>query len=300
MKLDDAVALFLSEKRPTTAHSYGYVLQDLTKHIGAARPVESVSKVDMKLYMQWFGEKENVKSPATLNKQIKTLRTFFNWCVEMDLVEQSPAAVLKYRRRSAKVDREKVMPDATLRELLAYTRWNIRADALVRFLAETGCRIGGAANLQLDDLSLSDGRAMVTEKGAVEPRPVYFGDECRKALDKWLIKREGGQGRYVFSPKGNRLNNASLGQYFRRACAKAQIGSWGPHSLRHRKGHQLADANIPPPVAAKVLGHTSYHTTMQNYYPESWARAEEAARQLSMDHDRAQAPKIVPFDETGS
>lgn len=299
MRLDESVTLFLSEKRPTTAASYGYVLRDFEKYAGPARPVADVSKVDMKKYIRAFGERESVTSPATINKQIKTLRTFFNWCVGMDLIAKSPAGVLKYLRRSTKVDRDKNMPEPKLRLLLEYTRWEPRADALVRFLAETGCRIGGAAALQLDDLDLENQRALVVEKGAVDPRPVFFGEDCRKALDKWLIQRPGGDGHHVFSRRGNRLKNSSLGQYFRRTCQKAGVGSWGPHSLRHRKGHQLADANIPPPVAARVMGHASYHTTMQNYYPESWERAEEAARQLSMDNDN-QTPTIVPFDETGS
>lgn len=77
------------------------------------------------------------------------------------------------------------------------------------------------------------------------------------------------------------MGNDSLGQLFTRICKRAGIPSYGPHSLRHRKGHQLADAKVNPSTAAMVLGHSDPTITLQHYYPKDWERAKREANNLA-------------------
>jgi integrase/recombinase XerC len=300
LDLRGAINLFLNEQIATTRKSYFYNLRDLRAYLGDERPLTDITTEDMIRFSQHFRGKPGVKSPATYNKCIKTVRTFFNWCIKSKLMPPpSPAAAVKRMKQSQVVSRDKSMPNDTYLQLLDYAKWDPRAYALVLFLGDTGCRIGGAAGLRWGDVYFLDGSAVVTEKGTPE-RHVFFGDECSKALMQWQQRqREKRRGEFVFSVTGKRMTNDSLGQFFSRQCHAAQIGVWGPHSLRHRKGHQMADAKVAPTTAQLVLGHADVSTTLEHYYPRDWDRAHQVVKELSFQRTNLEPvnPRILKDNE---
>jgi integrase len=122
-----------------------------------------------------------------------------------------------------------------------------------------------------------------------------LGEDCVNAIKQWLFKRTL-QSEYVFSRKRTPLQSAQVGQIVRRACLAAGVRSLGSHSLRHRKGHQLADSKIAPSIAATALGHSNVHVTLEHYYPADFESAEEALRELVTDTSKK---TIIKF-KTGS
>lgn len=279
LTLARAVDLFLGEQIPSTRKSYMYVLFAMRDYVGPARPLDTIAAEYLLEHMQAIRQRPDVKSNATVNKHVKTIRTFFNWCVNQGFITSSPAKGLRYRRHSEAIPREKAMPDYLYERLVDYAQWHPRFYALVLFLGDTGCRIGGAAGLRWNDVDFNQSMAVVTEKGK-PPREVFFGKECRAVLLRWREHHPMTRGDFVFSAKGQRILNDNLGQFFRRHCDVAGIGSWGPHSLRHRKGHQLADARVAPSVAARALGDT-VEVTMKYYYPDDLERVKEAMQDLA-------------------
>jgi integrase len=216
---------------------------------------------------------------ATIRRNTKTIKAFFNWCVRAELIDKSPANAIKARKISTKVARDKAMTDEEFEAILDYVKWKPRDYALILFLADTGCRAGGAAGLTTDHLNLPEHIAIVTEKGD-RTRPVSFGHECASAISIWLLQRPGGEGDYVFSRTGRRLQSASISQVVERACLRVLGRSRGSHSLRHRKGHQMADSGVAVTIAARVLGHDSELTTLM-YYPNDWGRARKVIESLA-------------------
>lgn len=298
LTLKEAINLFLGEQIATTRKSYFYNLRDLRSYLGDERPLEDITGEDMIRFSQFYRNKSGVQSPATYNKCVKTVRTFFNWCIKSDLMKPpSPAASVKRLSQAQMVPRDKAMPDQAYLQLLDYCKYDKRAFALVLFLGDTGCRIGGCAGLRWADIQFAEEIAIVQEKGAPE-RFVFFGHECSIALLRWQqeqrLKR---QGEFVFSRNGKRMNNDSLGQYFEKVCQRAGIGQWGPHSLRHRKGHQMADSKVAPTVAQTVLGHTDVNTTLKHYYPKDLTRAQEVVKDLAFK--RLHMAPIQPFPLEG-
>lgn len=282
ISLLSAINLFLGEQIPTTRKSYYYNLRDLRAYLGEDRPLDDVTTEDMIRFSQHYRNKSGVSSPATYNKCVKTVRTFFNWCIKSKLLDPpSPASAVKRLKQSQIVPRDKAMPNEAYAQLLDYSKWDARSYALVLFLGDTGCRIGGAAGLRWGDIQFAEEIAMVTEKGNNE-RFVFFGNECSIALMRWQQQqREKRRGEFVFSRDGKRMNSDSLGQFFARMCHSANIGQWGPHSLRHRKGHQMADGKVAPTVAQTVLGHADVTTTLEHYYPKDLTRAQKVVKDLS-------------------
>lgn len=288
MKLKDAVELFLGEYTPSSSRSLGYRLRNMLNFIWD-RPLDMIRPFELVAYMQEVRQRPSIKSAVTINGYVKAIKAFFNWCVRVRLLEDSPASALHIARLDERISRDKAMPEAKYTKLVSTylmlakhkPKIHCRAYALILFLGDSGCRIGGAAGLQICDVYTKSRFAIVTEKGN-PARRVWFGDECAAALDQW-VEIQGADSReaYVFSPNGQAIRSDSLAQYFRRRCKDAKIGSYGPHSLRHRKGHQMADAKVPASVAATVLGHKNKMVTLEYYYPDDTLRAEMATQELS-------------------
>jgi len=289
MKLHEAIELFVDrpEIRPETRNTYLKDLNQMQGFLGAERPVSEILPVDIMRYANHLNKQAAKKSAFTFNKHVKTMRTFFNWCVKAQIMEKSPASVLRRKSINESVPKSKAMPDSKLIKLLEYIKetprgWMPREEALVRFLADTGCRISGAASLTEENLDLKNRSAKLYEKGKVEPHTVRFGRECAHAITAWLLQRKADKGRYVFSSDGHQMSNDHLGQYFSRLADRAGIGSWGPHSLRHRMGHKAIE-KFPVSIVAKILGDT-VDVVIKHYLPQDDETVQKAMLDMTTDH----------------
>lgn len=282
MLLHEAIDLFLDRYKPTTRESYAYCLSELANHIGLKRDVTDIKKADMVRFSNALYGREDW-APATKQKNIKAVKAFFNWLVDMEFIDKNPAhKTLRRKKLQRSISRDKAMTDEELEKILDYAKWKPRDYALILFLADTGCRAGGAAGLKVDDLDLIKLEAVVTEKGD-KTRRVAFGHTCAIAIRRWLLKRPLNAGDYVFSKSGEPILADNISLIVRRACKAVGVRSLGSHSLRHRKGHQLADARIAPSIAATALGHTDPAITVAHYYPSDWASARDALQELVVE-----------------
>lgn len=290
MKLKSAAKLFLdSYPNLGTRRAYEQCLEPLFGIVSPDEDVKGVSAIHLIQFSQLV-EKQKWAA-ATKRKHIKGIKTFFNWLVNYELIDKSPAKAIKTKRLETYISRDKAMTQDELDELLAYVRYKPRDYALVLFLADTGCRAGGAAGLRVEDIDFKRLSAKVTEKGD-KTRNVVFGSETANALRVWLLQRKLGAGPYVFNRNGVRMNADNISLVIRRACNKIGIRSLGAHTLRHRKGHQLADQKVAPSIAATALGHSDPIITLQNYYPADWETAEKELRQLVIEEMPKRIVKI--------
>lgn len=291
MNLISAIETFLlSQPNLGTRKAYKSCLIPMRDYIGPSRPIEDVEISDLVKYANQL-HNHPTYAPATIRKHVISIKAFFNWLKKFGIITASPADAIKRPKVPRNIDRKKAMDEAHLTKLLEWSQFSPRHDALVRFLADTGCRIGGAHTLKLSDINFEKNIALVTEKGD-KSRMVAFGQTTHEALKRWINARADDACEYVFATGDKNLQVANLAQLFRRACIASGIGSYGPHSLRHRKGYQLSDNKTSLAVAATVLGHESTETTL-HYYPRDWERAEAALRELSLEDSNKRSPKIV-------
>jgi integrase len=297
MLLSKAIELFLGEHKPSTQQAYRAALHLMRDWIGPARELSDVSSALLVEYFQVVVKRKHY-APATEQKHIKSVKTFFNWCVNLELIERSPAKAVRSKKLPRAIDRSKAMSDEELRLLLDSLRYKPRDYALILFLADTGCRRGGAAGLRIQDIDFDKLVAVVTEKGD-KSRKVAFGEPTARALRQWLGFRSMHyqiKGVYVFSRDGLPMHAENISIIIRRAARRAGLRVLSSHSLRHRKGHQLADARVAPSLAATALGHSDPMITLTYYYPADWESAEKALRELLTDPAAEPAPeKIIRF-----
>lgn len=288
MHLKEAIRSFLLlfAGSPHTYRSYEQTLTRLAEALGNARPVIRITAVDLLEFTAALDQSKLSKN--TVYRHKKVIKRFFRWLhEEMEVIPENPARVIHQRRPSRYVRKDKAITEEELALILDYTKWDPLRHAIIRFLADTGCRAGGVATLTLDNLDIEKQMAEVTEKGD-KTRPVWFGEECAVALDRWLKIRPEDQWwhNYVFCHRHGPYTPNSISRVVRRACAAVGIRSLGSHSLRHRKGHQMADNRIPPSVAATALGHEDVGTTLRHYYPADYDRAEAVIRSLAGDETK--------------
>ncbi|MCK6581070.1 MAG: tyrosine-type recombinase/integrase [Anaerolineae bacterium] len=297
--LKQVINLFLgAQQNAETRRTYQKTLHLMRDHLGPARLLTSITP---QMLVEFFNTVIYPRdlAPATVQKHIKTIKTFFNWSVNLDILSKSPARAIKGKKLPPAIDRSKAMQDSELAALLDAVTHKPRDYALILWLADTGARRGGAAGLMLADVDFMQNRARVTEKGGVE-RTVAFGEDCARAIRYWLgyrsMRTKRLKGTYVFSQDGGPMRAENVSLVIRRAAKLAGTRVLSSHTLRHRKGHDLADAHVAPSIAATALGHSDPMITLRYYYPADWDTAEKELRQLMTDPRKlANSAKISRF-----
>lgn len=283
--LHEAIDLFLSEKKPSTAASYAQVLDRLRDRFGASWLLTEITPLDIDRYFH-SEIRPHDYAPATYNKHVKTLRTFFNWFVKRKVLAESPMEV-KYQTIQRRLDRENAITEDELDRLINHARnkaiytGQYRAYAMVLFAADTGARPGEIASVTRSRLNLEN--RLATVSGKTGERVVWYGAEAVLALTRWLNYRadKGAvTGEYIWSLRGNSIAASSISQVIRRACLDAGVRSMGTYYFRHRVGYRLSDARVSPTIAATGMGHDA-RTFIEHYGATDLGAAEKAVREVA-------------------
>ena len=109
MNLQECIELFLRSKpNLRTRKAYRLCLEPMKDYIGPNRPIIKVSDVDVVDYVSTIHDRDIAH--ATKRKHIITIKTFFNYLVELDLIEKPPSKSVKTPRRKSS-SRQKAMKD---------------------------------------------------------------------------------------------------------------------------------------------------------------------------------------------
>lgn len=295
--LKDAVKMWLGQHIATTARTYGYDINQMRDWLGEKRPLAQLTPLDIDRFIASLNDPERDYAPKTINKKIKTIRTFFNWCVKRGYIEASPATGTKYHTSSDFVGREKAATDeeyVLLREHFSnpYWRWRdpvirFRNLALLNFLANTGCRISEAARLEVQHINWHANEAQVLGKGH-KRRPVWFGDACARALRHWLNQRPDDACSHVFTKYERPPSIDGLRILFWRASQAVLDRNVSPHMFRHRKAFALFDMGVAPTHVATVLGDT-VEIVIRYYCPTDFESARAASLRMIKNDEQLSA-----------
>jgi site-specific recombinase XerD len=143
--------------------------------------------------------------------------------------------------------------------------------ALILFLADTGCRVGGLCSLCLGDLDFQENLATLTEKGS-KTRLVPFCEVTAAALHRWLEVRPTSNSPEVFLKLGQRgeldgpLEKRGVSQMLSRRAKRAGIeGPHNPHSFRHAFAREFLLSGGDLGALKDILGHSTIVVTKESY-----------------------------------
>jgi len=151
-------------------------------------------------------------------------------------------------------------------------RHGLAVSTLVRFLAETGLRVGEALALQWADLELDGPRphAQVRTSKNGDPRWVPLTSDAVQAA-RTRLDLPGGLVPPAAGPWYG-LSQSVVNHVFRAAREAVTSTAGDPevvvHTLRHTCGSRLVRANVTLPLVQAWLGHRDFRSTLRYVHPD--------------------------------
>ncbi len=116
-----------------------------------------------------------------------------------------------------------------------------RDEAMIRLLLDCGIRVSELCGLDVDDVNLDHGMAMVTGKGR-KTRPVYFSARTAQALDRYKRLRSKHRMAHLdafFLTQRGALSADGARERMKVLGAAAGIEDLHPHRFRHTFAHDF-------------------------------------------------------------
>lgn len=298
MNLENLVRLFLLEDRAiSTRMTYERVLNPAVRFFGPGREIALVTREDILRYIAQLWEQparyanhprrpaeQGGLAPRTVEKQVKTLVTFFRWVVSHGYCDQNPAENLRLRRFQRPPGSSKAATPQELQALLRIAEAKARLGktkhlAILLFLADTGSRAGEAASLTIANLLLDQLGAWVVGKGD-KMRPVFYGPRTADVLRTWLDEHpHPTPDALVFDMR----TASALSQVIERLAQNAGIKRpLHAHAIRHRVGQVWSSAKLGEQATQMKLGHDDPAVTIEMYYNTTWEHIQVASQDLSL------------------
>jgi integrase/recombinase XerD len=208
-------------------------------------------------------------SPATLQRKVACLRSFYRHLRRQEVLTDDPTAHLRAPRQSRRLPH--VLSREEVATLLAQPTGTepaaLRDRALLEVMYACGLRASEAIGLAVGDVDLEDGILRARGKGAKE-RLVPIGSAAARALEAYLSRgrlRLAGdrlESRLFLNHRGSGLTRQGLYKIVQRHAATAGLaGRMSPHTLRHTFATHLLAGGCDLRSLQEMLGHADIATT---------------------------------------
>ncbi len=270
--LAGAAGRFLDERdlSPGTRRVYGITLANLGEDLGAHTGLDAVTTDQLRGHLD---HRYATTSPATFNRNLATIASFFSWAHRRHLVAEDPSIGLERRRerRTARqADQQRAIALSELEALWNAKAVAVREKTLWHLLYESGARANEVLGLDVGDLDFGERSAIITGKGG-HAEKIFWGTATARLLPRLLGDRSTGP---VFLTDRAPLRLMAMADLdpvsgrarlsYRRAAELFTQASGGRtlHQLRHSRLAHLAEEGVdvallkaqePPPVP-QVLG----------------------------------------------
>jgi integrase len=218
-------------------------------------------------------------SPYTIRQYVNTIRRFFSFCFDDHIITSNPALLLKAPPKPD-IPRKGILLPALNQIISAASNSCNRDLAIVLFLADTACRVGGLSNLSISNIDIINHSAIVFEKGkggSSKRRTVFFSDHTALIISRLLTERPPD---YLINPAAhdyllltNRKSNGLYNQLsengirltLKRLAASLSIIGFNPHNFRHAAIRGWLSNGMPLSLASQLAGHSSISITVDIY-----------------------------------
>ncbi|WP_247674723.1 tyrosine-type recombinase/integrase [Micromonospora sp. C51] len=243
----------------------------------AADTPTAVNRRHVEEFQAWMLQ---TRSASTALNKHKALQQFFKWLtLDEEEIDQSP--MLRVRQPKTPVRLIPIMRDEDTKKLLDNCKGKdfvqVRDEAIIRMLANTGARLSEVANLQLSDIDLSLDTVHYHGKGAKDRR-VRLGPKTARAISRYLRARSShravGLPDLWIAVRGARpLAANGIKLMLKRRGQRAGVKGVHAHRWRHTYAHEWKLAGGDTGDLMLLLGWTS--DDMPRHYGAS-AAAERA------------------------
>jgi len=208
-------------------------------------------------------------APATLQRKVACLRSFYRHLRRQDLVTDDPTVHLRAPRQSRRLPHVLSRDDvaALIGQPQGTAPAALRDRALLEIMYACGLRASEAIGLEVGDIDLEDGILRARGKGAKE-RLVPIGSAAARALSVYLTRGrprlvgDRMEARLFVNHRGSGLTRQGLYKIVQRHARTAGLeGRMSPHTLRHTFATHLLAGGCDLRSLQEMLGHADIATT---------------------------------------
>lgn len=239
------------------------------------KSINDVKKLNyIKVRQEWLNvRRDEGLSGASLNIRIVSLKSFLNYLIGRQMIENNIASMIKpfpVNVREVEVDEDK------LKDMLKLVDDNynkkpcfatIRDKFIINVLLFVGLRQTELRDIKIQDVNFINGEFDVTGKYN-KTRTVYLPSNLMGLYREYLSYRNQIEGEeYLFvSVRGRRLDKNIVTNLVKDISKRVGIKNYTAHSLRHCACTLLINSNIPIHEVALILGHSNIDVTLRTYY----------------------------------
>ena len=258
---DDLLKCFLDaktveNKSEKTINRYRYEIKRLMSFVNV--PVRNVTVYHLRAYLQ------HLKTRGLMDSSIEGIRqvysSYFNWLQREALISVNPVANLGTVKTPKK--QKQIYSDVDIEKLVRECK-QVRDQAIVHFLASTGCRISEMTSLNRDQVDVEKLECIVHGKGNKE-RVVYMSPVAGMLISEYLETRKNDANPALFvGRKHERLLPNGVRVMLKVLQKKTGVTHVHPHKFRRTLATDLARRGMPIQEIANILGHEKIDTTMK-------------------------------------
>lgn len=271
--------------------------------------LDNITKEDIEEYMQYLSYyikdgKEVVNNENGKERKLASLRSFYNYYFEAELIEKNPAALVsmpkKHEKAIIRLESDEVAnlldlvengSNLTKSEAKYHTKTEKRDLALVTLLLGTGIRVSECVGLNIKDINFQVNGIRIIRKGGYEAI-IYFGEEVETALKDYLairneiIPETGHEDALFLSLQKKRITVRAVQNLVKKYASKVTtLKKITPHKLRSTYGTSLYKETGDIYLVADVLGHKDVNTTRKHYAAQADERRRMAAKAVHLRKD---------------
>ncbi|MCF6765004.1 tyrosine recombinase XerC [Thiotrichales bacterium 19S3-7] len=267
-KLIQDFLLICASQNRYSEHTLNAYKRDLNKFVSfcSKTNVTSPAMIDRHLIQNLITEehKAGIKSKS-LQRLLSALRVFFNYLIDIKLIENNPAKVIRAPKaaqrlpKSVEVDQTQALLNQAINDPL-----DIRDLAMLELTYACGLRLSELTHLTPTQIDFSQKLVRVIGKGNKE-RIIPIGNQAIGALKRWLSIRD-----QYKTPTTTALFISVSGQAISQRNIQKRFALWAkrfgdkhihPHMLRHAFASHMLESSSNLRAVQELLGHADISTT---------------------------------------
>ncbi|MCI8930450.1 MAG: tyrosine-type recombinase/integrase [Lachnospiraceae bacterium] len=268
--------------------------------------LDSIRREDIEEYLEYVtyyqkDDREITNEERGKSRKLASLRSFYNYFFQSELIEKNPAALIPmpklHQKEIIRLDADEVAllldevedgDKLTKSQKRFHDKTKVRDTALLTLLLGTGIRVSECVGLDIEDVDFKNNGIKVRRKGGYEAI-VYFGEEVEKALFDYLEQRKriiplsGHEHALFLSMQNRRITVRAVENMVKKyASTVTTLKKITPHKLRSTYGTSLYRETGDIYLVADVLGHTDVNTTKKHYAALEDERRRRAANAVKL------------------
>ena len=225
---------------------------------------------------QYITELHKKYKQKTIKRKIASIKAFYSYLEEEELVEQNPFRKIKVKFKET-IILPRIIPREEIEQLLNYIyaslsslsgiqyKHSLRDAAVIEVFFATGARVYEISNIRVENINLNSGLIRIMGKGGKERYIQISNTAVLDILRKYYAENEPEikkSGYFFINNRGNRYTEQSIRFMLKKYTLRAGIQrTITPHMFRHSFATYLIEEGVDVSCVQQILGHSSIKTT---------------------------------------